>query len=62
MKASKISLQDFYRDPSFGGQTQNLMHTRTQRKGAVTPQVAEPDLPITVAGSLAEIWGSSVSL
>ena len=38
---------------TLGGLKQNLVHTRTQEKGAVTPQESEPDLPVSVqaAGS-----------
>ena len=32
------------------------MHIRTQKKEAVTPQVTEPDLPVSVWESLAEAW------
>ena len=32
------------------------MHTRTQEKGAVTPQETNPDLPVSVQESLAEAW------
>ena len=32
----------------------NLVHTRTQEKGAVTPQEIEPDLPVSVQESLVE--------
>ena len=32
------------------------MHTRTQEKGAVTPQETDPDLPVTIQKSLAEAW------
>ena len=28
------------------GLKQNLVHTRTQEKGAVTPQETDPDLPV----------------
>ena len=35
---------------------QNLVYTRTQVKGAVTPQETEPDLPVSVQESLAEVW------
>ena len=28
--------------------TNNLVHTRTQEKGAVTPQKTDPDLPVSV--------------
>ena len=31
------------------------MHTRTQGKGAVTPQETEPDRPASAGGSLAEV-------
>ena len=41
-----------------GGYKQNLVHTRTQEKGAVTPQETEPDLPVSVQESLAEAWVS----
>ena len=33
---------------------QNFVCTRTQEKGAVTPQETEPDLPVTVQASLME--------
>ena len=33
-----------------------LVHTRTQEKGAETPQVTDPDLPMSVLESLAEAW------
>ena len=36
------------------GHKQNLVCTRTQEKGAVTPQKTEPDLPVSVQGSPAE--------
>ena len=35
---------------------QNLVLTRTQEKGAVTPQEADPDLPVSVQKSLVEAW------
>ena len=38
------------------GHKQNLMPTRTQEKGAVTPQETDPDLPVNVQESLAEAW------
>ena len=41
---------------TFGGHKQNLVHTRTQEKGAVTPQETYPDLPVSVQGSPAEAW------
>ena len=42
------------------GHKQNLVHTRTQEKGAVTPQETEPDLPVSAQESL---WrrGSAVA-
>ena len=39
---------------TLGGHKQNLVCTRTQEKGAVTPQETEPDLPVSVQESLAE--------
>ena len=33
-----------------------LVHTRTQEKGAETPQVTDPDLPMSAQESLAEAW------
>ena len=44
---------------ALGGHKQNLVHTRTQKKGAVTPQKTEPDLPTSVQESLAEVWAGS---
>ena len=41
---------------TLGGHKQNLVHTRTQEKGAVTPQEADPDLPVSVQKSLVEAW------
>ena len=41
---------------TLGGQKQNLVCTRTQEKGAVTPQETDPDLPVSVQESLAEVW------
>ena len=51
-----------YRTPTelekqtLGGHKQNLVHTRTQEKGAVTPQETEPGLPVSVQESLVEAW------
>ena len=42
-----------------GGHKQNLASTRTQRKGIVTPQKTEPDLPVRIWESPAEVWVSS---
>ena len=33
---------------TLGGHKQNHVHTRTQEKGAVTPQESDPDLPMSV--------------
>ena len=35
---------------------QNLVCTRTQEKGAVTPKETDPDLSVHVQESLAEAW------
>ena len=35
-------------EQTLGGHKQNLVHTRTQEKGAVTPQETDPDLPVSV--------------
>ena len=32
---------------TLGGQKQNLVPTRTQEKGPVTPQETDPDMPVT---------------
>ena len=37
-----------------------LVHTRTQEKGAVTPQEIDPDLPVSVQESPVEAWVNSV--
>ena len=39
-----------------GRAQRNLVCTRTQEKGAVTPQETDPDLPMSVQESLAETW------
>ena len=41
------------------GHKQNLVCTRTQEKGAVTPQETDPDLSMSVQESPAETWVSS---
>ena len=41
----------------FGGHKQNLMCTRTQEKGAMTPQKTNPDLPRNVQESPVEALG-----
>ena len=45
-------------DSSFRGHKQNFAHTKTQRRGAVTPQEAEPKLPASVGGPPLEVWVS----
>ena len=41
------------------GHKQNIVCTRTQEKGAVTPQETDPDLLVGVQESPAEAWVSS---
>ena len=41
---------------SLGGHKHNLVHTRTQKKGAVTPQETDPDSPESVQESPVEVW------
>ena len=41
---------------TLGGHKQKLVHTRTQEKGAVTPQETDPDLPVSVQESPVEEW------
>ena len=41
---------------TLGGHRQNLGSTRTQEKGAVTPQESDPDLHVSVQESLVEVW------
>ena len=36
--------------------TNRTLCTRTQEKGAVTPQETDPDLPVSVRESLVEAW------
>ena len=47
---------------TLGGHKQNLVCTRTQEKGALTPQETDPDLPVSVQESLAEAWVGGVLL
>ena len=43
------------------GHKQNLVHTKTQKKGAMTPEETDPDMPMSGQESLAEVWvGSSL--
>ena len=41
---------------TLGEHKQNLVCTRTQEKGAVTPKETDPDLSVHVQESLAEAW------
>ena len=41
---------------TLGGHKQNLVCTRTQEKGAVSPQETELDLPVSVQESLVEAY------
>ena len=41
---------------TLGGHKQNLVLTKTQEKGAVTPQETEPDWPVSVQESPVEAW------
>ena len=41
---------------TLGGHKQNLVCTRTQEKGAVSPKETNSDLPVRVHVSLAEAW------
>ena len=44
---------------TIGGHKQNLVSTRTQEKGAVTPQETDPDLSLSVHESRVEAYVSS---
>ena len=43
-------------EKTLGVHKQNTAHTRKQEKGEVTPQETDPDLPVTVRESPAEVW------
>ena len=45
-------------EQTLGGHRQNLVHTRTQEKGAETPQETDPDLPVSVQESAVKAWAS----
>ena len=47
------------RKQTLGGHKQNLVYTRIQEKGAVSPQETEPDLPVCAWGSLVKAWVDS---
>ena len=44
---------------TLGGHKENLLRARAQGKGAVTPQVTEPHLPVNVWKSPVEVWVDS---
>ena len=44
---------------TLGGHKQNFVHTRSQEKGAVSPQEIQPDLLVSVQKFLAEAWVDS---
>ena len=48
-------------DSTLGRHTKNPVHSRTQGKGAVTPQETEPDILAGVGGSSVEVWVGSDS-
>ena len=41
---------------TLGGHKQNLLGTGTHKKGVVTPQETDPDLPVSVQESLVVVW------
>ena len=43
---------------TLGGHKQSLVHISSQEKGTVSSQETEPDLPVSVQESLAEVWVS----
>ena len=49
-----------FRKQTLGGHKHNLVCTRTQEKGAMTPQETDPDLPASVQESPSET-GSTVA-
>ena len=38
------------------GTKKNLVHTKTQEKGAMTPQEDDPELTVSVQESLVKLW------
>ena len=56
-----MSRQDLHRtgETDSWRHKQNLVGTSTQEKGAVTPEETDPDLPMSVWESLAELWVGS---
>ena len=61
LKVSRIWLQNFHRtgETESWREQQNLLCTRTQEIGGVTPQETEPDLPESVQKSPVEMWVDS---
>ena len=47
---------------TLGGHKQSFVWTKSQEKGAVTPQETEPDLPVSRQESLVKTWVSSCLL
>ena len=46
------------RNQILGGHKQNLVCTRSQEKGAVTPQETDPDMSMSTQESPAKVWVS----
>ena len=46
---------------TLGGHKQNLVCSRSQKKGAVSPQVTELDFPVRVQESLMEVWANTLA-
>ena len=61
--SSEFCLQKFHRTgkQTLGGHKQNLVHTRSQEKGAVSLQETDPDLPVSVQESPVEAWVNSLA-
>ena len=55
LEASGFDYRTYTEETDLEG-TDNLGCTRTQKKGAVTPQETDPDLPVSVQVSLVEAW------
>ena len=47
--------------PKIAAHKQNLVCTKTQRKGGVTPEEIKPHLPVIVVGSPVKVWVGSGS-
>ena len=46
-------------EQTLGRHKHNTAHTRTKEKGVVIPQEDDPDLPVSVQESSAEVWVDS---